>query len=251
MDIPRSQLRTYLTANRAVGEELLARLLLWASEIRDPAALVSRLISLGENALRNLNAAVGLGALKRALSIWDENKRSSDEEFWQKTFIENSFVLEHVFSWPTTIVKGKAYVGGKSVLDRGGNIVDFLVKNFLTSNAALVEIKTPGTPLLGRRYRNIYNVSEDLGGAVMQVLTYKFSLQRDFRALNSGVPGGLEAFDPRCVVIIGNIAQVKADEDKTRALELYRSSSAHVAIVTFDEVFEKTRRLISVLEAAG
>ncbi len=248
--LPRDQVRTYLSANRAVGEELLSSLLSWAVELHDPASLVPRLVSLGPTALRNLNVAVGLESLKQALLTWDDNAGNPDEEFWQQTLTEHSFVLEQVFSWPTMIVKGKAYVGGKSVLNIGGNIVDFLVKNYLTSNAALVEIKTPATKLLSRRYRDaVYNVSEDLVGAVMQVLNYRFSLQRDFYSLTHGLTGGLEAFEPRCVVIIGMTAELQGDEDKLRSLELFRSHSPSVAVITFDELFEKTRRLLNVLEA--
>ena len=251
LEIPRQQLRQYLTANRAIGEKLLGQLLFWASEIDDPQPLVSRLISLGDNALRSLNVAIGLGTLKKALSIWEQNKGNTKEEFWQQTLTEQSFVLEQVFSWPTTIVKGKAYVGGKSVLNEGGNVVDFLVENFLTKNAALVEIKTPKTSLLGGRYRNTYNVSEDLGGSVMQILNYKFSLQREFLNLSAASGRRFEAFDPRCVVILGSTAQVKTDPDKLGALELYRSSCSAVTVITFDELFAKTRRLITVLETAS
>jgi hypothetical protein len=249
--LPRDQIRTYLSANRAVGEELLSSLLSWAAELQEPAALVPRLVGLGPAALRNLNVAVGLESLKLALEIWIANAWNSDEEFWQQTLTEHSFVLEQVFAWPTMIVKDKAYVGGKSILNTGGNIVDFLVKNYLTSNAALVEIKTPVTKLLARRYRDaVYNVSEDLGGAVMQVLNYRFSLQRDFYSLTHGLPGGLEAFEPRCVVIIGTTEELNSDESKTRSLELFRSHLPSVAVITFDELFEKTRRLVNVLEAS-
>ncbi|MGB2986902.1 MAG: Shedu anti-phage system protein SduA domain-containing protein, partial [Phycisphaerae bacterium] len=176
--LPRDQLRTYWSAHRSFGEELLENLLTWATEIDSPANLVPRLVSLRSNVLQTLNAVAGLESLKRALNTWDENTDSTVEEFWQQTLTEHSFVLEQVFCWPTTIVKGKAYVGGKSVLNTGGNIVDFLVKNYLTNNAALVEIKTPGTRLLGRLYRSgVYNPSDELSGSLMQVLNYRASLQ--------------------------------------------------------------------------
>jgi hypothetical protein len=250
MELPRDDLRAYLSANRAVGQEVLSRLMSWASEIPDAAELVNRLVSLDEGALRTLNVAVGLGALKQALAAWDQNASNPDEEFWQQALTEHSFVLEQVFSWPSTIVKGKAYVGGKSVLNTGGNVVDFLVKNHLTNNAALVEIKTPATKLLARRYRNtVYGVSEDLGGSVLQVLNYRFSLQRDFYSLRHGV--SLEAFEPRCVVIVGNTGELRGDEDKLRTMELFRRHSAGVTVITFDELFEKTRRLVRVLESAA
>jgi Shedu protein SduA, N-terminal/Shedu protein SduA, C-terminal len=250
--VPRDQLRTFLTAHRAIGEELLVTLLSWATELQSPAALVPRLVSLESTTLQSLNAAVGLETLKRALKVWDNNSTLTDEELWQHTLTENSFVLEQVFSWPSTIVKGKAYVGGKSVMNTGGNIVDFLLKNYLTNNAALVEIKTPQTALLGREYRSgVHNPSEELTGSVMRVANYRFSLQRDFYSLEHGVSGGLESFEPRCVVIIGNTSEVTGDDSKARSLELYRAQTTSVGIITFDELFQKTKRLIEVLEETG
>lgn len=250
--LPRNEVRNYLSANRAIGEDLLSSLMSWAAELDDPSSIVPRLVSLGSTALSSLNVAVGLENLKQALSAWDANASNANEEFWQQTLTEHSFVVEQVFSWPTMVVKGKAYVGGKSVLNTGGNIVDFLVRNYLTTNAALVEIKTPVTKLLAAHpYRDgVYNMSEHLGGAVMQVLNYRFSLQRDFYSLRHGVAGGMEAFEPRCVVIIGTTAELQGDEDKLRSLELYRSQSSNVAVITFDELFEKTRRLVDVLESS-
>jgi Domain of unknown function (DUF4263) len=248
--IPRSELRVYLSAQHAIGANLLSDLLAWATEVDVPELLVPRLISLGESKLRTLNAAVGLSRLKRAIATWEEQANMDDEEFWQQSLAGNSFVLEQVFAWPATIVKGKAYVGGKSVLNTGGNVVDFLVKNYFTNNAALVEIKTPATKLLGKRYRaGIYNPSEDLSGAVMQVLNYRHTFQRDYYSLTHGVKGGLEAFEPRCVVIIGSNQQMEND-DMTKTLELFRNQWLSVAVITFDELFAKTRRLIEVLEGA-
>ncbi len=192
--VPRNQLRSFLSANRAVGEKLLGNLLSWAAGLASPELLVPHLVSMESSVLKGLNAAIGLESLRRALKAWDENAGSTDEGFWQTTLTDHSFVLEQVFSWPMTIVKGKAYVGGKSVLNEGGNIVDFLVKNYLTNNAALVEIKTPATRLLGRQYRDgIFNPSQELTGAVMQVLNYRFSLKREYYSLQHGLPGGLAA----------------------------------------------------------
>jgi hypothetical protein len=245
----RAELQTFLTAHEALGAQLLATLLDWVAEQRDPAALVPRLLSLGPTALRNLNVAVGLRRLKEALETWDDNAGNPDEEFWQETLTEHSFVLEQVFAWPMIIVKGKAYLGGKSIFNTGGSLVDFLVKNVLTSNAALVEIKTPATDLIeGQPYRDgVFNASWDLAGAVQQVLKYRASLVRDFKSI---VPdGAVEAFDPRCVVIIGHTGSLAGDEEKKRSFELFRNNTSGVAVITYDELFEKTRRLVSLLEA--
>ena len=91
--------------------------------------------------------------LKRAIKQWSENKDNDKEEFWQTLLADQAFVLEQVFQVPIMVVKSKAYVGGKSVLNKGGGVADFLVANKVTSTIMLVEIKTPSTPLLGREYR--------------------------------------------------------------------------------------------------
>jgi hypothetical protein len=251
LNLRRHELQTFFSAHEALGARLLATLLDWAAGLHEPAALVPRLLALGPEAFRNLNVAMGLGRLKQALETWESNADNGDEEFWQRILTDHAFVLEQVFAWPTMIVKDKAYVGGKSIMNTGGSIVDFLVKNYLTTDAALVEIKTPATALLAAApYRGgVYNVSADLGGAVMQVLSYRAALVREFQSLRID---GLEAFAPRCVVIVGTTAELADNDDTMRSFELYRSSVAStVTILTFDEVFEKTRRLVQLLETAS
>ena len=140
-----------LNANRSLGSSLLSRLLSWAVTLDSPITLIEKLLELDPSSLAKLNAALGLHRLRTALTSWEENRLNDNEEFWQKSLAENSFVLEQVFSWPTSIVCGKAYVGGKNVFNKIGNIVDFLVRNRLTQSAALIEIKTPATQLLGNK----------------------------------------------------------------------------------------------------
>jgi hypothetical protein len=244
------QVAEFLRANKAVGSSLLAKLLSWAIDLEEPSPLVERLLELGPDALRKLNVAVGLQSLKAAMQVWRESASCADEEFWQKSLAAHSFVLEQVFSWPTTIVKGKAYVGGKSVLNVGGNIVDFLMKNRLTQNAALIEIKTPVTPLVGPEYRSgVYNPSSDLSGAVMQILNYKHSLQEQYHTLTSGQVDLFESFNPQCAVLVGNAQQQLDHQDKRKSFELYRRQFPGVIIITYDELFAKTSQLIKLLEA--
>ena len=155
-----------------------------------------------------------------------------------------------MFSWPVTIVKGKAYVGGKSILNTGGGVVDFLLKNEITNNAALVEIKTPATPLLGGEYRNrVYNLSDDLSGGIQQVAHYSHSLQLEYHAIAASSPTPLSTFAPKCVVVIGNAAaEFSGDIDKSKALELFRRNLTGITVVTFDELFQKTSDLVEILE---
>jgi Domain of unknown function (DUF4263) len=240
-----------LAANRAVGSTLLARLLAWATHADEPAALVEQLIALSPASLRTLNIAVNLQSLKAAIALWQANQTTADEEFWQRSLTDNSFVLEHVFSWPTTIVRGKAYVGGKSVMNAGGNVIDFLMNNRVTRNAALIEIKTPTTPLLAtREYRSgVYPPSSDLAGTIMQLLNYKHSLQQEYHSLTHGQANPFDSFDPRCAAVVGNAGRELLNEDKRKSFELFRNQFSGVTIITYDELFSRAEQLIRVLES--
>jgi len=238
--IPRQQLQKLLEADKTVGSSLLARLLEWAARAQNLDEVLELLVQLGPDSLRKLNTAVGVQTLKSALALWKNEKLNRDEEFWQRSLTENSFVLEYVFSWPCSIVKGKAYVGGKTVSNTEGRIVDFLIRNRITKNAALVEIKTPQTPLIGKKYRqNVENISEDLSGSVLQVLDYKQSLNRDYHALTQGKENRFSAFDPKCVVLIGNARAGLNSADRKKSFELFRNQMANVTIITLSKHLRK------------
>ena len=243
-----NDVRNFLNANTSIGTSLLSKLLNWAINLEDPLPLIERLVELNASSLGKLNAAVGLQSLKQALNQWDQNQHNSDEEFWQQSLAQYSFVLEQTFSWPTSIVDGKAYIGGKNVFNKNGNMVDFLMRNRLTQSAALIEIKTPSASLLGSRYRGTYNVSSELSGSIMQTLNYKHSLQEDFQSLTRGQNDLFDSLNPQCAVIIGNAKNELNDQTKLKAFELYRHQFQGLTVITFDELFDKTRQLIKLLE---
>ena len=110
-----NEVSSLLNANTSIGTSLLAKLLNWAVNLDDPTLLINHLVELNPTSLGKLNAAIGLQSLKKALSVWDSNADNPSEEFWQRSLTEHSFVLEQVFSWPVSIVKDKAYLGGKSI----------------------------------------------------------------------------------------------------------------------------------------
>ena len=247
-NLTESEISNYLDANITIGTSLLAKLLNWAVNLDDPTLLINHLVELNPTSLGKLNAAIGLQSLKKALSIWESNADNSSEEFWQESLTEHSFVLEQVFSWPVSIVKDKAYLGGKSIHNTGGNIVDFLMRNRLTQCAALIEIKTPSTLLLGGKYRSVYNTSNELSGSIMQTLNYRHSLQENSASLKNEQYDVFNSFNPQCAVIIGNAGVELNNESKTKSFELFRHQFPGLLVITFDELFNKTRQLINLLE---
>ena len=128
--------------------DLISRFISWLSGHDDHVQIVERLEQLGVEDLQQINSLAGLSTLKSGYSIWTNNDDNSEEEFWQQSFSKYSFILSQVFSYPIVIVKGKAYVGGKSIENIGGNLVDFLAKNEVSKNAVLIEIKTHATKIL-------------------------------------------------------------------------------------------------------
>ncbi|HUM70281.1 MAG TPA: DUF4263 domain-containing protein [Chloroflexota bacterium] len=231
------------------GSKLLSRLLRWCGQVGLSEQVVQQLENLEPENLQELSVIAGLTALKASLKIWDENKNNASEEFWQETFLNHAFVLSQIFAYPVVIVKDKAFLGGKDLGNVGGNIVDFLAKNNISENAVLIEIKTPQTRLLHSQYRdNAYSISSDLSGSIVQVLNYRRSLISNFASLQSNNQYELESFEPICLIIAGTHQSELTNPTKKRSFELFRSHLQGVQVITYDELFEKVRLMIELLE---
>lgn len=188
------------------------------------------------------------GRLRNVLGLWRANENNDDEEFWQRTMADNVFILSQLFSFPTVILKGKAYIGGKGLDNTGAKLLDFLIANQLGNNTALVEIKTPRTLLLGREYRDgVFPPSTELAGAVTQVLVYKDTFMKDYHSLASRSGQDFNAFDPPCMVIAGDFRTAATTRERHASLDLFRNSLKGVQVVTYDEVFKKVEGLLALL----
>jgi hypothetical protein len=251
-DLSDKEITEIVKGQQYLGAQAVARLIQWASNAKNFTLIFERLETLEPESLVNLNAAVGISTLKRALMTWSKNKDNGDEEFWQDLLVKQEFVLEQIFHVPIFVIKSKAYMGGKNILNQGGGIVDFLIKNKITKSVGLVEIKTPKTKLLGPEYRNgIYNVSSELSGAVMQVLNYRDNLYKERKTLLAGDDVDADIFDPKCVVIIGHAKRELIDNDKIKSFELFRRQLSDIEVITYDELFDRTKRLVDTLEGVA
>ncbi|HCE2193369.1 TPA: DUF4263 domain-containing protein [Vibrio parahaemolyticus] len=234
-----------LSSDNAIGT--FKRIAKWLSSVEHSDKVVESLESLSADNVKQLNVVAGLTVLKKALEVWSSNQFSTDEEFWQRELTSNSFVLSQIFSFPVVVVKEKAYIGGKTFTNQGGNIVDFLYKNQMTSNPALIEIKTPSTQLISSPYRQTYNMSKELTGSTSQVLNYSNSIIQDYYSVVGHETSIFGAYKPTCVVIIGNTSELDSPE-KRKAFELYRNNLKDVQIVTFDELYGKVSSFIRLIE---
>lgn len=246
---PKNDLLFLLDEIPNISADLLKTLLDWITKHGNNDDTIKKLEDLNIDNLNKLNLIVGISSLRNILEIWNNNQNVADEEYWQRVLQDNSIVLSQLFSFPIVITKGKAYVGGKNIHNSGGNIVDFLLSNKLTKNTVLIEIKTPVTKIIGAEYRGgIYNITQELSGAVIQVSSYKDSLVKEFNSLRNETDEMLDAFNPACLVIAGNFQNEDLNSAKRKSFELFRNGLKDVQVITFDELFTKVQILLHLLE---
>ena len=172
------------------------------------------------------------------------------EARWQDFFNENPFILNMAFGYPVIKVRDQASVGGRKLSGDGEKITDFLVKNSLTNNTAIFEIKTPQTPILNKTpFRDgVYTPTTDLSGSINQALDQKYQFQKQIAQIkdNSRLYD-IESYAVHCCLVIGKTPD---GDDRKKSFELFRRNSKDVEIVTFDELLEKLRQLSAFLRAA-
>lgn len=188
-------------------------------------------------------ANYGVDVVERALTAWGESDKNESEEHWQQFLQNQPYLINLIFPGPVAVHQGKAYLGGKKVDNTGGQIVDFLLEHSISGNAALLEIKRPGTNLLTRtayRGSEIYSPSNELVGSVSQILNYRDTLLTQNNSK-------LDVVIPSCVVLVGDYERELDTEGKRRSFELYRRSLNGVSIVTYDELFDRLQNILDVL----
>lgn len=169
---------------------------------------------------------------------------------WQDFFNENPFILNMAFGYPVIKVRDQASVGGRKLSGDGEKITDFLVKNSLTNNTAIFEIKTPQTSILNKTpFRDgVYTPAADLSGSINQALDQKYQFQKQIAQIKDNTRlYDIESYAVHCCLVIGKTPD---GDDRKKSFELFRRNSKDVEIVTFDELLEKLRQLSAFLRAA-
>ncbi|QTE36119.1 DUF4263 domain-containing protein [Mucilaginibacter gossypii] len=164
-----------------------------------------------------------------------------NEKQWQEFFEKNTWILSHLFPYEVILREREAYIGGKTIGNDNGRIIDFLFENGFKDNYALLEIKTHKKELLKKQvYRkpSVFAMSDDFSGGVGQCLDQKDIYLKEFGKSHA-------SFDPKCILIIGMKSILSAEQK--HCFELLRSSQKNIEIVTFDEILMKLKGLMKVL----
>jgi len=228
------------------SSELVKAFLDWASD-QSTRTLATSLGDTDADSLVNFNAAVTIARMRHFISVAKEALRSSDEDEWQQLLKNHSWVISQIYAQPVVLIKDQAYVGGKSIRNTGGSVIDYLYANNLSGNVLMVEIKTPAAALL-RSYRgNVMAPAPDLSGGVQQLLQARHSFEEEYRQLVERSGEDLHAVSPRCLLIAGTLTSL-GDDTARRSFELFRNNNRQVEIITFDELIGKAEQLVQLLE---
>jgi hypothetical protein len=197
-----------------------------------------------------------------ALNAWGEGK-------WQDFFEREDWIFGHGLLYQfVKPVEREAYVGGKDVSNKGGQVADFSVRTIgAGSFTAIVDIKTPSARLMNLKpssskrtkqmndssYRNgAYAIHQDLADCVAQIQSncdaWNISGSRLGVNERRGEREGWLTAQPRGIIVIGNQASCNtedAEETSTikRCFQLFRSQLHGIEILTFDELFARAEAL--------
>ncbi|MBX7135760.1 MAG: DUF4263 domain-containing protein [Fimbriimonadaceae bacterium] len=188
-----------------------------------------------------------------------------DEDVWQKFFEANTWIfgygLQLVACEGLKDHKLETIVVGNDMFDGAGKRTDALLKTKgRVSNAIFCEIKTHLTPLVKNYDRpGVFVPGEDLQGAIGQVqkTLHKVSLKlgQAFKKIadKEGNPSGEDiAFvQPKGLIVIGQLDQFVTkhgvNEEQFSSFELFRRQISGIEIITFDELYERTRFIVDDL----
>lgn len=187
----------------------------------------------------------GISGFFEVIEIWNNKKVNKSEIFWHNLLKQYSWLLSLIINEPVIIVEDEAYIGGKSIQNKKGNVIDFIYQNKLSENLALIEIKTPQTKIIGKQYRNTFSLSNEIIGSINQLLSYKDHFQKNFYTLNSTSNINFKLISPSSYLIIGN--QENLSYEQKECFELFRKNLNGISIITFDELFEKAFYILTMM----
>ena len=216
------------------------------------AALVQKLA-----ASPDLEQDIYAVATKRvALEAFEANLRGSlSEADWQAFFEGNPWIFGHGLNYIFLNKVGKKLETSTtgSAFDHPGKRADGLMRTRAeVSQYVLVEIKKNDTDLLRRSpYRpGCWAVSDELSGAVAQAQKTVFEFTRNrFRdrlkdALGDDIDAEIYSVEPRNFLVIGNLTQIKGNDDKIACFELFRRNVRSPEILTFDELYYRAKCIV-------
>ena len=187
------------------------------------------------------------------------------EAIWQSFFEKNQWVFGYglTFFYLSSLDQKKLeqIVAGADIWGHGKR-ADALMKTRGAIEAlCFVEIKKHTSPLLKpSTYRpDTWAPSEDLSGGIVQsqvtvANTLKSVAEKHYMKDDDGNPTGEQIFthQPRSFLVIGSLNEFQTpmgtNDEKYRSFELYRRNTLRPEVITFDELYERAKFIVSSAE---
>lgn len=184
---------------------------------------------------------------------------SLSEKDWEYFFQKNDWIFGYGLNYQFMgLLSTQNYVGGTNFTGGGGQIGDFILKTEGDLKyTVLVEIKKPSTNLISTKsnsrdqikYRNgAYLLSGELLGGVSQLQVNCETWSRtskEFTNNNELYTKNIQTVQPKGILVIGNLSQIKDDIEQSNTFELYRQNLRNPEIITFDELFERAKFIVT------
>lgn len=128
--------------------------------------------------------------------------------------------------------------------DGGRLIPDFILTNKATQQAAVLDLKLPGHPILVRDTDNRVRFSQAVMKARAQLLEYQrwFDDSRNRERLQSAI--GLVAYRPRLMVVVGRASEFTNEFER----QLLRDQNPDLEVVTYDDLVALARQRMARIE---
>ena len=174
----------------------------------------------------------------------------------------SSYGLNYVFNSALDEAKLEQTIKGYDITGAGKRVDALLKTHGLISALSFGEIKTHRAELLKRvsvpYRRECWQISDELAGGIAQV---QRSVQASISTIRSkteikdgsGTPTGEDVFlyQPRSFLVIGSLAEFQTprgiNEEKYSSFELFRRHTSAPDIITFDELYERARFIVSAV----
>jgi hypothetical protein len=178
---------------------------------------------------------------------------SQSEGWWQDFFEGNKWIFGYGLNYQILRQEqAQPYYGGTRFDRIGGQRGDYLTSTMGDINfTVLVEIKTPGAPLLqgGVEIRSgAWSLSKDLTDALAQI---EANIDTWYRQ-GSMQPDNWEELEnrnvytvqPKGIIVIGTLSQLKDGRSKRETFQRFRRSIHGIDIITFDELYHRARYIV-------
>ena len=232
-------------------EEIRSRL--YALEEDDAQALLDLLCA--SDFPGNLLRAASLARREDAVEEFKRELAHNEwsEGSWQDFFEREEWIFGHGLLYQfQRVIQREAYVGGKVLSNRGGQVADFLARTIGcgASFITIVDIKTPSAKLVSAKScrNDAHAIDEDLAEAVAQILSNCNSWNRVASLVEDNVVQadreGWQTAQPRGIVVIGNSKTLET-ADMRKSFELFRRHLHGIEVITFDELLVRAEMMAS------